>query len=221
MYLVNNNLVCIDKWQQRRHFCEWSFIERPLYYSFHCPLLPHSHTHTHTAALNTGIILWLQQFRAMFTKHALNSIRHIVAIVIQLLLPTIFVLLALTLVKIAPNPLEQDPPRNLTVATSIPINSNTKMFYADLRTNASADNFFEVRPHPARMLDHCTYSAPIQKKSFCSRGKHGTVPIHFSGSPINTIFMSERDNRSRDTHYVLITSNYNFVLFIISVGSYS
>ena len=84
----------------------------------------------------------------MFTKHALNSIRHIVAIVLQLLLPTIFVLFALALVKFLPSRLDQDPPLNLSVATSIPRNSDTKLFFADLRVNTSMNDFFEVRAFP-------------------------------------------------------------------------
>ena len=121
-----------------------------LYIAFTLSPPPHPHL-TPTlpiAALNSGIILWLQQFRAMFTKHALNSIRHIVAIVLQLLLPTIFVLFALALVKFLPSRLDQDPPLNLSVATSIPRNSDTKLFFADLRVNTSMNDFFEVRAFP-------------------------------------------------------------------------
>ena len=137
-----------------------------MYYALHSPSHPHLTPTPPIAALNTGVILWLQQFRAMFTKHALNSIRHIVAIVLQLLLPTIFVLLALVLVKITPSRLDQDPPRNLSVATSIPMNSDTKLFFADLRANASMNNFFEVRAFPYVCLNiailcplHCSEAA--------------------------------------------------------------
>ena len=95
-----------------------------------------------TVDLNSGVLLWLQQYRAMFTKHALNGIRHIAALIIQLALPTVFVLLALIFAKTTPNRLTPDPARTLIITNSIPLQSNTKLFTADMRTNLP--DFFKV-----------------------------------------------------------------------------
>ena len=79
----------------------------------------HTHTHTHTER-HTGPILWLQQFWAMILKRFYNSLRFYVAIITQLILPLVFLGLALLIVKI-PNPdrnPQDDPRRVLTLRHS-------------------------------------------------------------------------------------------------------
>lgn len=53
---------------------------------------------------NTGMVLSLQRWRAMFVKKFLHSKRHKVSILFQLLLPLIFTLIALVNAKTFPKP---------------------------------------------------------------------------------------------------------------------
>ena len=91
----------------------------------------------HFTALNTGVRLWVQQFRAMVVKRALNTFRHFGIIVSQLVLPVVFVLLGLVFLKTLPSRLANDPPRPLTLKESSPY-TGIKMFYGD---------FGDVRAH--------------------------------------------------------------------------
>ena len=77
----------------------------------------------------------------MFVKHVLNGVRHFAALAIQLTLPTLFVLLALIILKVTlqfNNDLTPDPARTLTVRTSAPQRPDTILFYADMRSETSS-----------------------------------------------------------------------------------
>ncbi len=82
------------------------------------------------AVPNTGIVLWAQQFVAIFMKRVLNSIRFWAAAVSQLLLPLVFVLLALVLAETLPDPNKNDGSRELRIDNS-GLSSVVKVFYAD------------------------------------------------------------------------------------------
>ncbi len=79
---------------------------------------------------NSGIVLWFQQFVAVFVKRVLNSMRFWAAVVIQLILPLVFVILALALAKTLPDPNENDPSRELRIENSA-LSSSVYLFYAD------------------------------------------------------------------------------------------
>ena len=81
----------------------------------------HTHAHTHTLThteRHTGPILWLQQFWAMFLKRFYNSLRFYVAVITQLILPLVFLVLALLIVKIPILNPQDDPRRVLTLRHS-------------------------------------------------------------------------------------------------------
>ena len=65
--------------------------------------------------LNSGVILRLQRWSAMFKKRYLHSRRYKMAIISQLLMPLIFTLFALIAAEVIPKP-EDSPPRVLTTA---------------------------------------------------------------------------------------------------------
>ncbi len=79
---------------------------------------------------NSGIVLWFQQFVAVFVKRVLNSMRFWAAVVSQFVLPLVYVLLALILAKTLPNPDVDDPNRELRIENSA-LSSNIYLFYAD------------------------------------------------------------------------------------------
>ncbi len=85
---------------------------------------------------NSGIVLWFQQFVAVFVKRVLNSMRFWAAAVTQLILPLVFVLLALTLGKTLPDPNEDDGSRELRIDNSA-LSSTVKAFYADFTDGLS------------------------------------------------------------------------------------
>ncbi len=84
---------------------------------------------------NSGIVLWFQQFVAVFMKRFLHSLRFWAAVVLQLILPLIFVFLALVLVKTSPEP-GNDGSRELRIDNSA-LSSTINVFYADLTDGSS------------------------------------------------------------------------------------
>ena len=58
---------------------------------------------------NTGMVLSLQRWKAMFVKKFLHSKRHKVSILFQLLLPLLFTLIALVNAKSFPKPTDSPP----------------------------------------------------------------------------------------------------------------
>ena len=97
------------------------------------------------AVPNSGIVLWFQQFCAMFLKRVYNTMRFWQAVFSQLILPLLFVLFALILVKTLPNVNENDPSRALNVDNSGLDSSNRFLFYAEFGPDPNAVFDFEVR----------------------------------------------------------------------------
>lgn len=78
---------------------------------------------------HTGPVLWLQQFVAMFMKRFYNSLRFYIAVLTQLVLPLIFILLGLILIKIPNTGLGDEPRRLLTLHNSA-LSRNVTAFWA-------------------------------------------------------------------------------------------
>ena len=99
--------------------------------------------------LNSGAILWFQQFGAMFLKKGLNSVRFWEALVWQLLLPILFIVFGLLFGKFLPGYNSNDPPRVITIDSSSESNNRT-FFLAQsdnidwLNYNYTADIQFDV-----------------------------------------------------------------------------
>ena len=90
------------------------------------------------------MVLWFQQFCAMFLKRVYNTIRFWQAIFSQLILPLLFVLFALILAKTLPNANENDRSRALNVDNSGLDASNRLLFYAVFGENLSDIFNFDV-----------------------------------------------------------------------------
>ena len=109
-----------------------------LYFSCQTNLVYHT-IHSH-AGRNTGPALWLQQFLAMFLKRVYNSLRYYIAVVTQLVLPLIFIILALFIVKIPSNTPRDDPRRVLTLRHSS-ISDTAEVFLAEFTDVPQAFSF--------------------------------------------------------------------------------
>ena len=96
-------------------------------------------------APNSGLVLWFQQFYAMFLKRFYNSLRFWQAIITQLILPLQFVLIALILAVTLPNANENDPPRTLTISNSALDPENRLIFFAEFGKDPSDALDFDVR----------------------------------------------------------------------------
>ncbi|CAI8053623.1 ATP-binding cassette sub-family A member 3 [Geodia barretti] len=81
---------------------------------------------------NSGAVLWCQQFYAMFLKRFYNSLRFWQAIITQLVLPLLFVLIAMILAVTLPNANENDPPRPLRISNSALVPDSRLVFFATL-----------------------------------------------------------------------------------------
>jgi ABC-type multidrug transport system ATPase subunit len=77
---------------------------------------------------NSGVILWLQQFWAMFLKRFYNSLRYYVAVVTQLILPLVFLVLALLIVKI-PSVIPTDDPRRVLTLRQSSLSDRAEAFF--------------------------------------------------------------------------------------------
>jgi ATP-binding cassette subfamily A (ABC1) protein 3 len=86
--------------------------------------------------LNTGIILWLQQFRAVFLKRFYNSLRFWVAIIWQFIIPMVFVLWGMILGKSNLSLNVDDPSRSLSLQDTA-LSSNITFFWADFGGQSS------------------------------------------------------------------------------------
>lgn len=79
---------------------------------------------------NTGMVLWVQQFWAMFVKRFYNTLRFYGALVSQLLLPLLFVIFALSVAVSVPSNQRDDPPRTLLLNNSGLVPGVSITFYA-------------------------------------------------------------------------------------------
>ena len=92
-----------------------------------------------SSVLNTGFILWVQQFAAMFLKRFFHSIRFWQAIIWQLVIPLIFVLFGLIVAKVVPKldtRVTSTPSRVLSIDNSAPSN-NVSLFWASFDPSLS------------------------------------------------------------------------------------
>ena len=95
------------------------------------------------AELNKGVSLLCQQFRAMFKKRFLHSIRDKKAIGLQLLLPVLMVLLGLILYD-SGFTITDDPSRKLTLSNLASSGLSVETFFADF-SRSSNSSFYKVR----------------------------------------------------------------------------
>ena len=84
------------------------------------------------SAPNTGLLLWFQQFWAMFTKRFYNSLRFYAAVVSQIFFPIVFVLFGMVLAVTGPGRDQDDPIRILSLDNSALFSGNLSLFYAQL-----------------------------------------------------------------------------------------
>ena len=93
------------------------------------------------AELNTGLVLWGQQFYALLVKRFLHSFRNWRAIITQVVLPTIFILLGLILVETIPAVTEPDELRSMSLRESALVDDDIVTFFAEF---GSGRRIFEV-----------------------------------------------------------------------------
>ena len=114
-----------------------------MYIVFYTCIMQCSHSHYFSflliilcvgVALNTGPVLWLQQFSAMFLKRFYNSIRFWVSIIWQFILPIAFVLWAMVLAVTLPGLNSDEPPRVMTISSSS-LSNNRTFFWAEFGDN--------------------------------------------------------------------------------------
>ena len=91
---------------------------------------------------STGITLWFQQFYAMFLKRFYNSLRFYTAVIIQLIIPLLFIILALLIVKLPDNSPRDDPRRLLTLSRSS-MSDDAEVFWAHF-VDVPSEFSFEV-----------------------------------------------------------------------------
>ena len=108
---------------------------------------------------NKGIVLWLQQFRAMFIKRIYYSIRFYPALITQLLFPVVFA--AIGLAVILSNPKNDDPPRALYINTNGLDSRNTTVFYAEL--DGKTMNFSDFTAEDLSVTDYIDITAGINE----------------------------------------------------------
>ena len=94
--------------------------------------------------INTGIILWLQQFLAIFIKRFIHSVRFWVAIIWQLVIPMIFVLWGLLVAEFVPGTTSDPPNRLISVPNSAPSVENITFFWASFLPEGDNRVFFNV-----------------------------------------------------------------------------
>ena len=92
--------------------------------------------------LNTGIVLWLQQFYGLLIKRFLHSLRNWRAIITQLIMPVIFIILGLVLVYTVPGINSLDPKRSLSLRNSGIDDEDIRTFYAEC---GNGNPIFQVR----------------------------------------------------------------------------
>ena len=97
--------------------------------------------------VNTGVLLWLQQFCAIFLKRLFNSLRFWSVVILQMIIPVIFVILGLLNGYLATNvgtEDTQDPLRPLTLPDTAP-SSNISLFWAQFGSPSSGAFNLQVR----------------------------------------------------------------------------
>ena len=95
-----------------------------------------------SAELNTGIVLWFQQFYGLLIKRFLHSLRNWRAIITQLIMPVIFIVIGLALVYTVPGTSSVDPKRPLSLRNSAIDDEDIRTFYAEF---GNGNPIFQVR----------------------------------------------------------------------------
>ena len=95
-----------------------------------------------SAELNTGIVLWFQQFYGLLIKRFLHSLRNWRAIITQLIMPVSFIIVGLTLVYAVPGTDSPDPKRSLSLRNSAIDNEDIRTFHAEF---GNGNPVFQVR----------------------------------------------------------------------------
>lgn len=83
------------------------------------------------AELNSGYVLWIQQFYALLVKRLLHSIRNWRALIIQVVLPVVFILLGLILIETVPSISDADESRVMSLPESALVDDDIVTFYAE------------------------------------------------------------------------------------------
>ena len=144
---------------------------------------------------NRGIILWLQQFRAMFIKRLCYSIRYYRSLITQLILPTLFTAMGLLVIIYSSE--EDDTEDAFHIGNTIFDQRNTMLFYAELDGNSmnfsefsakdiSVTNFFDITSGVKELRnsimkinntdDCCKYKYQILDK-FCA--SHNAFELYY------------------------------------------
>ena len=95
--------------------------------------------------MNAGLVLWFQQFCAIFLKHFYHSIRFWVSVIWQLVIPLAFIIISLAFAKTVPGNDTSIPSRVLTIRNSAPFR-NIDLFWATLG-GVSSPILFKVPTH--------------------------------------------------------------------------
>ena len=90
---------------------------------------------------NSGYVLWIQQFYALLVKRFLHSIRNWRAIIIQIVLPVMFILLGLILIETVPGVRDADELRMMSLPESALIEDDIITFFAEF---GNGPRIFEV-----------------------------------------------------------------------------
>ena len=113
--------------------------------------------------LNSGYVLWIQQFYGLLVKRFLHSIRNWRAVIIQVVLPVMFILLGLILIETVPSVSDPDELREMSLTESALDEDDITTFFADFGNTG----MFTV----SNLLCHnCTIA-------FCVLGKFGREKI--------------------------------------------
>ena len=87
--------------------------------------------------LNTGAVLWIQQFYGLLVKRFLHSFRNWRGIITQIIMPVIFVLLGLILIETVPGITEPDEARVMSLQESALLEDDIVTFYAEYGSDNS------------------------------------------------------------------------------------
>ena len=96
-----------------------------------------------TTELNTGAVLWVQQFYALLVKRFLHSFRNWRAIITQVVMPVLFILLGLILIETVPGITDPDESRVMSLQESALIEDDIITFYAEFG-NVNSTGIFQV-----------------------------------------------------------------------------
>ena len=105
---------------------------------------------------HTGIVLWIQQFMAMFLKRFYNSLRFYHAVITQLILPFIFIILALLIVKIPKGSSQGANPKRTLTLSGGSLSNEAETFWAHFGPLPPTFSF-EVSIHSQMCTCTCTF----------------------------------------------------------------